>query len=95
MQLHSQMNASSLPLPSCAPDFQVSSNNAIFQTQVINFGLKTEAISKANFPLDCQWRGEYFLVNYSSLFLVNQQPALWPSGVEDEKEFPEGAHAKT
>ncbi len=30
------------------------------------------------------------MVNYSYLFLVNQQPTLWPSGVEDEKEFPEG-----
>ena len=66
--------------------------------QIFNLGLKTEAISNAhfpNFPLDCQWIGEYFLVNYSCPFLVNQQPALWPSGVEDEKEFPESAHAKT
>ena len=34
-------------------------------------------------------------MNYSYLFLVNQQSAPWPSGVEDEKEFPEGAHTKT
>jgi hypothetical protein len=32
------------------------------------------------------------LINYSYLFLVNQQSAPWPSGVEGEKEFPEGAH---
>jgi hypothetical protein len=31
------------------------------------------------------------LINYSYFFLLNQQSAPWPSGVEDEKEFPEGA----
>ena len=59
--------------------------NAPFLTQVINLGFKTEAISKGNFPLDCRWIGDYLLVNYPYLFLVNQQSALWPSGVEDEK----------
>ena len=36
-----------------------------------------------------------FWVSYSHLFLINQQPALWPSGAEYEKEFLEGAHTKT
>ena len=34
------------------------------------------------------------MINHSDLSMVNQQPALWPSGVDDEKEFPEGAHTK-
>ena len=36
-----------------------------------------------------------FRVSYSHLLLINQQLALWPSGAEDENEFPEGAHTKT
>jgi hypothetical protein len=32
-----------------------------------------------------------FLPNYFYLFLVNQQSALWPSGVKDKKEFLGGA----
>ena len=31
--------------------FRIFSKNATFQTQVINFGLRSEAISKGNFPL--------------------------------------------
>ena len=58
-------------------------------------GLKTEGISKGNFPLDCSWIREYLWVSYSHLFLINQQPTLWPSGAEYEKKFPEGAHTKT
>jgi hypothetical protein len=27
--------------------------------------------------------------------MINQQPALWPCGVEYEKEFPESSHANT
>jgi hypothetical protein len=30
------------------------------------------------------------LVNYAHLFLINQQPAPWPSGVEHENALPEG-----
>jgi hypothetical protein len=46
------------------------------------------------FSLDCRRTGEYFLVKYFHRFLFNPQPALWPSGVEYEKEFPEGADKK-
>jgi hypothetical protein len=53
---------------------------------------KPRPFPKANFPLTVGEQESIFLINYSYLFLVNQQSAPWPSGVEDEKEFPEGAH---
>jgi hypothetical protein len=80
---------------SCNVFFGIFPKNATLQTQAINLCQKNKAISEANFLLDCRWIGEYFLINYSYLFLVNQQPAPWPPGGEDEKEFPEGAHTKT
>ncbi len=56
---------------------------------------KRRPFPKAIFSLTVGEQESIFLVNYSYLFLVNQQPAPWPSGVADEKEFPEGAHTKT
>ena len=82
-------------LPSWSLVFRVLSKNARFQMQSLNLDLKTKTFFKANFLLDCRWIGEFLWVSYFHLFLINQQPALWPSGVDDEKEFPEVADTKT
>jgi hypothetical protein len=70
--------------------------NATLQTQIFNSGSRPEVTfkGKSNFPLDYSWIKGYLWVSYSHLFLINQQPVLWPSGAEYEKEFPEGADTK-
>ena len=85
-----------LTLPFWTLVFGVFPKNATFQIQILNLDLETKTIfkGKGNFVLDCRSMEEYFVINYSYLFLVNQQSAPWPSGVEDEKEFPEGSHTK-
>ncbi len=60
--------------------------------QILNLDLETKTNSKGKFLLDCRQQVEYFLVNYSHFFIINQQLGLWLSGVEGENEFPEGGH---
>jgi len=40
-------------ITSCTPVFRVFPKNAMFQRQIFGLGLKREAISIGNFPLDC------------------------------------------
>jgi len=54
---------------SCTLVFRVTPKNATFQSKVINLGLKTEAISMGNFPLDYPCAQEYFYLALHCCFL--------------------------